>query len=237
MAIRGVIFDMDGTITAPYFDFLKIKEAAGIGDVDMLDYLRSATEAEYERVHGILMKFEEAGVANAKLNRGVRTLLRFLAQHKIPTALLTRNSRKSVDGVCRKLNLKFDVTVTREDGPHKPAPEPIWEIARRWGVKPSEVLVVGDYKWDVVCARNAGAPCALLINGDGQPEWAGEADFVIERLTDVIAIVAAKRLRGGSRGTTGHRAANSPRKIRGKIRGYKKIRSHKRRGHRGEKER
>jgi HAD superfamily hydrolase (TIGR01549 family) len=193
MAIKGVIFDMDGTITAPYFDFLKIKEAAGIGDVDMLDYLRSATGPEYERVHAVLVRFEEAGVANAKLNRGARTLLRFLARHKIPTALLTRNSRKSVDGVCRKLNLKFDVTVTREDGPHKPAPEPIWEIARRWGAKPSEVLIVGDYKWDVVCARNAGAPCALLINGGGEPEWARAADFVVARLTEIIGIIEGKR--------------------------------------------
>ena len=193
MAIKGVIFDMDGTITAPYFDFVEIKDEAGIGDVDLLDYLRSATGAEYERVHAILMKFEEAGVANAKLNRGARTLLSFLGRHKIPTALLTRNSRKSVDGVCRKLNLKFDVAVTREDGPHKPAPEPIWEIARRWGAKPGEVLIVGDYKWDVLCARNAGAPCALLINGDGEPEWANDADFLITKLTEVIEIVEGKQ--------------------------------------------
>ncbi|HUI06715.1 MAG TPA: HAD family hydrolase [Verrucomicrobiae bacterium] len=192
MAIKGVIFDMDGTITAPYFDFVKIKDEAGIGDVDMLDYLRSATGPEYDRVHAVLTKFEEAGVANAKLNRGARTLLRFLARRKIPTALLTRNSRKSVDGVCRKLNLRFDVTVTREDGPHKPAPEPILEIARRWGAAPSEVLIVGDYKWDVQCARNAGAPCALLINGGGTPEWAEQADFIITRLTEVIGLVEGK---------------------------------------------
>jgi len=193
MAIKGVIFDMDGTITAPYFDFVKIKDEAGIGDVDLLDYLRSATGPEYDRVHGVLMKFEEAGVANAKLNRGVRTLLAFLARRKIPTALLTRNSRRSVDGVCRKLNLKFDVTVTREDGPHKPAPEPILKIARRWGAKPSEVLIVGDYKWDVQCARNAGAPCALLINGEGEPEWAQDADFIITRLTEVVGIIEGKQ--------------------------------------------
>lgn len=193
MKIHGVVFDMDGTITAPYFDFISIKEEAGIGDVDMLDYLRQATGAEYERVHAVLMKFEEAGVANAKLNRGARKLLSFLAKRKIPTALLTRNSRKSVDGVCRKLNLKFDVTVTREDGPHKPAPEPIWEIARRWGIKPNEVLIVGDYKWDVLCAKNAGAPSVLLVNGSGEPEWAKDADFIITKLTDVIAIVEGKK--------------------------------------------
>ena len=193
MKVKGVIFDMDGTITAPYFDFTKIKGEAGIGDVDMLDYLRRATGAEYERVHGVLMRFEEAGVADAKLNRGARTVLAFLAKNRIPTALLTRNSRKSVDGVCRRLNLKFDIAVTRDDGPHKPAPEPIWEIARRWGASPSEVLMVGDYKWDVLCAKNAGAPSVFLTNGEGEPDWAKDADYVITRLTEVIEIIEGKR--------------------------------------------
>jgi HAD superfamily hydrolase (TIGR01549 family) len=193
MKIKGVIFDMDGTITEPYFDFTKVKDEAGIGDVDMLEYLRGATGAEYERVHAILMKFEEAGVADAKLNRGARKLLAFLARNKIPTALLTRNSRRSVDGVCKKLNLKFDIAVTREDGPHKPAPEPIWEIARRWGAKPGEVLMVGDYKWDVLCAKNAGTPCALLINGGGEPDWAKDADHIITKLSDVIEIIEGKK--------------------------------------------
>jgi HAD superfamily hydrolase (TIGR01549 family) len=192
MKIRGVIFDMDGTITAPYFDFSTIKAEANIGDRDMLDYLREATGAEYERIHGLLMKFEEDGVANVQLNRGARKLLNFLAQRKLPTALLTRNSRKSVDGVCAKLKLRFDITVTREDGPHKPAPEPIWEIARRWNAKPAELLMVGDYKWDVLCAKNAGTRSAVLVNGGGIPDWAKEADIIIKRLTQVIDIIEGK---------------------------------------------
>jgi HAD superfamily hydrolase (TIGR01549 family) len=191
--VKGVIFDMDGTITAPYFDFAKIKDEAGIGDVDMLDYLRFATGKEYDRVRAILTRIEDAGVTNAKLNRGARKLLSFLTKRGIPIALLTRNSRKSVDGVCRKLKLRFDISVTREDGPHKPAPEPILNIARRWGRKPSELLMVGDYKWDVLCANNAGTPCALLVNGAGEPEWVKDATFVITRLTDVIEIVEGNR--------------------------------------------
>jgi len=192
MKYKGVIFDMDGTITAPFFDFVKIKDEAGIGDVDMLDYLATASEAEYERVHAIMLKFEDMGVAEAALNHGARELLDELTRRGMPTALLTRNTRRSVDGVCKKLNLKFDITVTREDGPHKPAPEPIWEIARRWGAKPGEVLMVGDYKWDVLCAKNAGAPCALLINGDSEPDWAREADYIITKLSEVIEIIEGK---------------------------------------------
>lgn len=184
---------MDGTITEPYFDFVKIKDEAGIGDVDMLDYLATATGAEYERVQAIMTKFEDAGVAEAELNEGARELLDDLARRGLPMALLTRNTRRSVDGVCQKLNLKFDIAVTREDGPHKPAPEPIWEIARRWGATPNEVLMVGDYKWDVLCAKNAGAPCALLTNDEGVPEWAEDATYVITRLVEVIEIIEGKK--------------------------------------------
>ena len=192
MKIRGVIFDMDGTITEPFFDFVKIKEEAGIGDVDMLDYLAAASGPERKRVQAIMTKFEDAGVAEARLNRGARELLDDLARRGMPTALLTRNTRRSVDGVCRKLNLKFDIVVTREDGPYKPAPEPIWEIAKRWGVTPGEVLMVGDYKWDVLCARNAGALCALLSDGDEDAEWAKDADHIIKGLTEVIEIIEGK---------------------------------------------
>ena len=192
MIFRGVIFDMDGTITAPNLDFAGIKEEAGIGDVDMLDYLRAATGKEYERVYKILMRFEEGGVANAKLNSGARTLLRYLAQQKIPTALLTRNSRKSVEGVCHKLKLKFDITITREDGPHKPAPEPIWNILKQWKMSRQEVLMVGDYKWDVLCAKAAGIPCALLLNEDPLPDWSNDVKYHILRLTEVIDVIEGK---------------------------------------------
>src|SRR5258707_9713507 len=111
--------------------------------------------------------------------------------------------------------------MSREEGPHKPAPEPVWEIASRWKLRPDDVLGVGDYKWDLMCAKNAGAPCALLINGSGLPEWGKDAEFVITRLTEVIEIIektspigVAKHFRGVKRASSTSGAAN-------KIRGYK----------------
>jgi HAD superfamily hydrolase (TIGR01549 family) len=193
MSIRGVIFDMDGTLTEPYLEFARVKAEAGIGDVDMLDYLRSATGTEYERVHAILMRFEEDGAAKATLNPGARTVLDYLKTHRLPTALLTRNSRKSVDTICRLLKLEFDITVSREEGPHKPAPEPIWQIMKRWGLGRAEVLMVGDYKWDVLCANNAGVPCAVLLPGGEEYEWAATAQYRMRQLTELIDIIEGKR--------------------------------------------
>jgi phosphoglycolate phosphatase-like HAD superfamily hydrolase len=45
----------------------------------------------------------------------------------------------------------------------------------------------------VLCAKNAGAPCALLINGDGEPDWAKDADYIITKLSDVIEIIEGKK--------------------------------------------
>lgn len=189
MRFRGVIFDMDGTITEPYLDFLKIKEEIDVGEHDLIDFMQRVDAQERARLEGILHKYEADGVANAKLNRGARELLDHLASHQIPAALLTRNSRKSVDGTCRRLNLRFDLTFSREEGPYKPAPEPIWEIARRWNTRPAEVLMVGDYKWDLMCAKNAGSPCAILTNGQGIPDWAKEAEFIVHELVELIPIL------------------------------------------------
>jgi HAD superfamily hydrolase (TIGR01549 family) len=189
MNIRGIIFDMDGTITEPYIEFEKIREEVDVGNQDLIDYMKTAPAHEVERLQRVLTRYEEAGVAHATLNRGARELLDFLAAKRIPTALLTRNSRKSLDGVCRKLGLQFDISFSREEGPHKPAPEPIWEIAKQWGVKPTELLMVGDYKWDLMCAQNAGCPCAILTNGAGIPDWAGGAEFIVHDLSELIGIL------------------------------------------------
>jgi len=191
MAIHGVIFDMDGTLTTMCFDFDRIKAEANVGDVDLLDHLGSVRGAERARLQRIILKYEKQAAARTKLNRGARTVLRGLRQRGLPTALLTRNSRRSVDLVCQRVKLNFDIAVSREDGPYKPSPEPIRNIARRWGTKPGEVLMVGDYKWDVQCARNAGARSVVLVGAPRQRllGWAKEAEFVIRRLTEVLEIV------------------------------------------------
>ena len=193
MKIRGVIFDMDGTITAPSIDFDGMREAAGIPvGTDILEYVTAATGTEADRLRAVMQRFEDVAAARSELNPGARELLDFLENRRLPTGLLTRNTRRSVDTVCRKLALRFDAIITREDGPHKPAPEPIWQMAGQWNLKPEEILMVGDYKWDMLCAHNAGARSVVLVNGSGLPDWAREANHVVHLLTEVIEIIEGK---------------------------------------------
>lgn len=189
MIVRGVIFDMDGTLTRPYLDFRALRDRLGVGEVDLIAYLADAPAAERVRVERILAEFEQDGVDHAELNPGALELLDALRQRGLPTGLLTRNSRRSVEAVCRKFGLAFDTVFTRDEAPSKPSPEPVWRMATTWSVNPSEILVVGDYKWDMICAHNAGAKSVWLSNGDTMPAWANEADYTIDSLSELTVII------------------------------------------------
>ena len=79
MIIRGVIFDMDGTITAPSIDFDGMRAAAGIpAGTDILEYVTAATGAEADRLRAVMQRFEDGAAARAELNPGARELLDFL---------------------------------------------------------------------------------------------------------------------------------------------------------------
>jgi HAD superfamily hydrolase (TIGR01509 family) len=189
MTIHGVIFDMDGTITEPYLNFRNIERESGLTGVDLVDYMLTAPPDERERIRKLLERFENEGAENATLNEGVTEVLDALRKRGIRTALLTRNRRQSIETVIKKFNLVFDATWSREDGPHKPAPDPIFAIAKQWNVTPQEILIVGDYKWDIQCGKNAGSKTVLLTNGEELPDWGRDADFHIQKLPELLNII------------------------------------------------
>ena len=47
----------------------------------------------------------------------------------------------------------------------KPAPDTVLKVMEEWGLKPSEVIYVGDSDVDVETARNAGVDCAAVCWG------------------------------------------------------------------------
>ncbi len=187
--IQGIIFDMDGTLTKPNMDFgALISEIGVVMNEAVLEYMERVDEKERVRVNSILERFEARAAENAELNDGARELLDFVVKKGKKTSLLTRNSRRSVDAVLRKHNLKFDCIVSREDARPKPSPDPVLLIGRKLGIEPAHLLVVGDYKFDVLCGKAAGAKTALLYNH--QEYDAGVMpDFKLTKLTDLIPIL------------------------------------------------
>jgi len=175
--LRGIIFDMDGTLTKPNVDFAAIEREIGQKVGFIIDYAeRSSHEAK--------------AAIESELNEGVLEMLEFVSKKKLKKALLTRNSRKSVDTVLRKHNLHvhFEFIVSREDTKPKPAPDPIFLLSKKMNVHTDHLLMVGDYKYDIMCGKAAGTKTALLRYRE-YVETEISPDFEINSIREVIHII------------------------------------------------
>lgn len=160
--LRGIIFDMDGTLTKPNVDFAAIEREIGAKVGFIIDYAERSSPEERTRAMEILERYEAQAAMESELNEGVHEMLEYLSQKQLKKALLTRNSRKSVDTVLRKHNLHFEFIVSREDTKPKPAPDPIFLLSKRMEIHTDHLLMIGDYKYDIMCGKAAGTKTALL---------------------------------------------------------------------------
>jgi len=192
MPIKAVIFDLDGTITQPYFDFDAIREEIGLAR-DSGPLLESIEEMHPElrrKAEEILFIHEQKAVIESKLNAGAEQTLSALRAAGIHIGILTRNKRGNAYAIAQKHNLKFDAVIGREDGPVKPDAFGVLELCRQFGVKPQETLLLGDYLFDLLCAKAAGAVAVLLANQSQAGEFIKHADFSIENIDGILEIIA-----------------------------------------------
>ncbi len=194
MPIKAVIFDLDGTITQPYFDFDAIRQEIGlsIDSGPLLESMEKMSPQLRLKAEKILFIHEQKAVIESKLNAGADQTLSALRAAGIHIGILTRNKRGNAYAIAQKHKLKFDAVIGREDGPVKPDAFGVIELCRQFGVKPQETLLVGDYLFDLLCAKAAGACAVLLANHHQADDFAEHADFCIENITGILEIIANK---------------------------------------------
>jgi len=192
--VKAVIFDLDGTITRPYFDFDAIREEIGLArdSGPLLESMEKMNPQLRRKAEKILYNHEEKAVIESKLNAGAEQTLSALRAAGIHIGILTRNKRGNAYAIAQKHKLKFDAVIGREDGPVKPDAFGVLQLCRQFGVKPQETLLVGDYLFDLLCAKAAGAVAVLLANHNQAGEFAKHADFCIENITGILDIIANK---------------------------------------------
>ncbi|MBW2616792.1 MAG: HAD family hydrolase [Deltaproteobacteria bacterium] len=197
MTIKGVLFDFDGTLTHPgALDFPAIKLELGCPvDQPILEYLETLAPAKRARLMKILEEKEDIAAKASRPNRGAEKCLNDLKNRGILLGILTRNSLSSIKKALQQFQgittQDFSAIITRDVSQPKPHPDGVIQAARKMGLKSSELLVVGDFRFDVMAGNAAGARTALLTDGE-RPVMVSEdpePDFTISHLEAIFDIL------------------------------------------------
>ncbi|WP_198782184.1 HAD family hydrolase [Shewanella putrefaciens] len=178
--IRGVIFDLDGTLAHSNPDFAGLRRELGISSgTDILAHVDSLSigEAQAQALE-IVHEYERQSSLNARWIDGARELIECLRAKSLPLAILTRNMPEAAKITIDKLGIDIALVLTRYDAEPKPHPEGIHLICLQWQLAPADILYVGDYLFDLQTARNAGSHCALYCPED-IPDYAKGADMLV----------------------------------------------------------
>ena len=173
------VFDMDGTLTVAVHDFAFMRQALGAPEgIDLIAFMQSLPEAEATARMAALRDYEQALAVNAKPAPGAIELIEHLNAHGVALGLLTRNRHDLALTTLKAIGLDGyfakEHVLGRDECAPKPAPDGLLRLAKQWGTDSRELVMVGDYHYDIDCAKAAGSTGILLC--EGANPWPGRCD-------------------------------------------------------------
>ncbi|RPA74942.1 HAD-like protein, partial [Ascobolus immersus RN42] len=206
--LRGVIFDMDGTLIHPQkWMFTRMRELLKITKkVDILTHISSLPPGVREENERLIQSVEEEAMKEMKPSAGMWELLEFLLGEEgpIPLGIVTRNFEKPLsyyltEVITAKLPHNahtpiFDPVVDRSFTPPKPDGAPLVHVLKQWGLEEERegVLMVGDSRDDMLAARRAGV-WAVLVSDDEdvvkELREEGLVDVFIPTLGELVGMI------------------------------------------------
>lgn len=174
--IRGIVFDLDGTLVTSTLDFNQIRLDIGCpADVDVLSFVETLSLDERTDAEAIIHQHEVEDAEQSEWLPGAKEFVDQCLALGMPLAILTRNSEFSSNKKIAKNNIPISLLYTRENSLPKPDPSALNEIAEIFSLPNPSIMMVGDYKYDLEAGRNANMS-TCLVNCEGEPDYLYLAD-------------------------------------------------------------
>ena len=186
--IKGVLFDLDGTLLDTLEDLyqsvnaalaacgfpertrMEVRSFVGNGVRNLM--VRSVPDREENpKFEECFQKFREHYAVHLNDHTtpyaGIMELLAELKEKGIPTAVVSNKSDAAVKELCRETfgDLVPLAIGESERVKKKPAPDTVIEAAAGIGVPLKDCVYVGDSEVDLATAENAGIPCISVSWG------------------------------------------------------------------------
>lgn len=219
MAIKAVIFDLDGTLANFNLDYktlrgdirsylIRVGVPASVLSVkenifEMLKkteifFKNSEKTAAFSEVrsevYAIAEKYELDAASKTSLMSGVIETLKLLDKMKIKIALCTINSEKAANQILQRFKIAdfFKIVVSREKVQnYKPNPEHLECAIKVLGTKPKETVIVGDSVVDMQSAKEIKAIGVGIPTGVSTAEQltSNGANYIITSITDLPVLI------------------------------------------------
>jgi phosphoglycolate phosphatase len=211
MAIRLIIFDLDGTLVDSSTDIATALNTAG-----KIFGVSPVTVREAEGLIGggltalidRLLAKEGINVDRTALLKGfLDTYSSHLTDHTRPYPRVTE-TLVALDGIAKAVlsnkTTSFTVEIVRRFGwtgffesiqggdtiaEKKPAPTAVLNLLADFKVRKEEAIIVGDSLYDVEAGRSAGIHTVAVLYGYGSPGFDAKADFRVRAFEELLPIV------------------------------------------------
>ena len=171
--IKGVIFDLDGTlIQLPInYDVIQknLKEFFNISEnlkplIPTIIELSKNDQNKIKTAFSLICKEEILASKNFEIMDGAVEILKFLKSKNLILCLVTMQCRAALNEILYKMNILdlFDFVISRDENYDRF--EQIQNSLDNISLNSSEVLVIGDRIHDVESAKKAGCIPILKIN-------------------------------------------------------------------------
>ncbi|MFC1515724.1 HAD-IA family hydrolase [Thermodesulfobacteriota bacterium] len=195
--IKAVLFDFDGTLTKPgALNFPLLKETIGCPtDIPVLEFIEGLPVPEHrEEAIAVVERFEKKAAAASEPNPGAEDLVEYLRSEGLAVGILTRNSLQSIERSLenfKKLQYSdFNIIISR-DTPvaPKPSADGIILAAQELNVEVGQIMMIGDFVFDIQSGKDAGCLTAFLDYGTVPGNSHIESDFTVSGLEEIRRIV------------------------------------------------